>query len=379
MKIVVKRKNILSALAHATRLIDRKSTVPILSNIKISSTEEGFMEISSTDLQIGLVEKITAQVEKPGAVTISAQMAFEIVRKLPEDAKVTFEAKEKEDESSDHVKVSSGASVFRLGTLPVEGYPTISQEDLDLTFSVNPKEFALSLQRCSFAMAQEETRYYLNGVYLDPVKNEEGKICLNLVATDGHRLAKVRVAGIELERNFEGVIIPRKAVMEIVKLLEGESKKLLISLSSTSCMMKIGDSCILTTRLIEGNFPNYKKVIPASNMNTVDVDTDIFSRSVERVALVSTDKFGAVKMTLKENKIILTANSLEYGSARDEIDAKIEGKNLEVGFNARYLLEVLQHVQKKHVIIYLRDAGTAVLFKAPGDLDSDFVIMPMRA
>jgi len=377
MKIFVKRQNVLNTLSHATRLIDRKSTVPVLSNVKISTTDDGFIEISSTDLQIGLIEKLPAQVEQTGSITVSAQMAFEIVRRLPDDAIISFEEKTTDDSS--HVEIRSGASIFRLGTLPVEGYPTISTDPLDFSFSVDPKEFSASLQRCHFAMAQEETRYYLNGVYLHPVEGENGKIFLNLVATDGHRLAKVRVPGLELEKKFEGVILPRKAVIEIIKILETAPKSLLISLSSTSCMMKVGDMCVLTTRLIEGTFPNYGKVIPINNPQKVDIKIQDLAQSVERVSLVSTDKFGAVKMTFQENKIILTANSLEYGSAKDELDVNLQGVDLEVGFNARYLLEVLHHIEGEYVTVYLRDAGSAALFKSPQDHSSDFVIMPMRA
>lgn len=377
MKIFVKRQNILNALNHATRLIDRKSTVPVLSNVKISSTDEGLIEISSTDLQIGLIEKLPAQVEQTGSITVSAQMAFEIVRKLPDDAVISFEEKVTEDNG--HVEIRSGASIFRLGTLPVEGYPTISRESLDFTFTVEAKAFSAGLQKCHFAMAQEETRYYLNGVYLHPVEEGEGKIFLNLVATDGHRLAKVRVPGLELEKKFEGVIIPRKAVIEIIKILENAPKDLLVSLSSTSCMMKVGDTCVLTTRLIEGSFPNYRKVIPVDNPEKITINKHDLSQSVERVALVSSDKFGAVKMTLQEDKIVLTANSLEYGSAKDELSLDLKGVDLEIGFNARYLLEVLQHIEGDDVTICLRDAGSAALFKSPEDVSSDFVIMPMRA
>ncbi len=200
------------------------------------------------------------------------------------------------------------------------------------------------------------------------------------MATDGHRLAKIRVPHIELLQEFGGIILPKKAVMEIEKLAEhSETSKISMSLSSTKCSLKFGESTCMITRLIEGNFPNYTKVIPEGHPNSATINRNNFFKAVQRVALVSNDKFGAIKLSLTNNSMLLTANSLEYGSAKEDLPITFSGNKLEIGFNAKYLMDVLTNISGDNVTLSLRDAGTAALFTDEKDPHSAFVIMPMRA
>lgn len=382
MKIVVDHKHIIKALTSANRLIDKRSTVPILSNIKIQTIGDDKIEVSATDLQMELTCLLPAIVAKPGALTVPAFMALEIAKKLSADDQITLQTIEGEekDEGSGQVEITSGASVFRLGTLPADTFPSSSQEKMGISFDIDAKEFSKSLNRCSFAITDDETRYTLNGVYIHPVKDDEGQVRLNLVATDGHRLAKIRVPHIELLQEFDGIILPKKAVMEVEKLAEhSETSKISMSLSSTKCSLKFGESTCMITRLIEGNFPNYTKVIPEGHPNSATINRNNFYKAVQRVALVSNDKFGAIKLSLTNNSMLLTANSLEYGSAKEDLPITFSGNKLEIGFNAKYLMDVLTNISGDNVTLSLRDAGTAALFTDEKDPHSAFVIMPMRA
>ncbi len=370
MKITLERAALLKGLAHVQSVVERRNTIPILANVLIRA-EGDSVSFVATDMEIEVNEVIAAEVLKPGALTVPAHTMYEIVRKLPEGAQVELSVS-----SSGQAVVASGRSQFKLGCLPVEDFPKMPEGDYKHKFELDAAALKVLIDRTRFAMSTEETRYYLNGIYLHTTKADKVDV-LRAVATDGHRLARVEMAAPQGGKNVSGIIVPRKTVGEIRKILEETTGAVEISLSESKVRFAF-DAIVVTSKLIDGTFPDYERVIPANNTKIMDANVRALGAAVDRVATISSEKSKGVRLSLTEGQMVLSANAPEAGSASEELEVSYEGAPLEIGFNARYLLDILQQVEGEGVRFLMADAAAPVIVQDTADESALFVLMPMR-
>jgi DNA polymerase-3 subunit beta len=371
MKLTIERAALLKSLAHVQSVVERRNTIPILANVLIEAEGER-LELTATDMDLMVVEQVTAEVSAPGATTVPAHTLYDIVRKLPEGAQVQLAS----SGETGQMTLSSGRSSFALATLPKEDFPTSGTQAFPQSFSLAAGEIKNLIDRTRFAISTEETRYYLNGIYLHA--REDGEVpLLRAVATDGHRLARFEMPLPEGARGMPGVIVPRKAVSELRKLIEESEQSVEVSLSETKVRFAF-DSTELNSKLIDGTFPDYERVIPSGNDKIMGVDCRQFSAAVDRVSTISTEKSRAVKLSLGDGSLTLSATSPESGSAVEEIEVKYGDSPLEIGFNARYLLDIAQQIEGENAEFALSDAASPTVIRDIDDASALYVLMPMR-
>lgn len=371
MRITIERANLLKALNHVQSVVERRNTIPILSNVLLHA-EKGKLSLTATDLDIEVVESAAADVVRSGATTASAHTLYDIVRKLPDGAQVQLEF----GEGDSRLTLSAGRSRFQLQALPREDFPQMAAGTLPHKFMLAPGDLAKLIDKTRFAVSTEETRYYLNGIYLH-AHNEKGKTVLRAVATDGHRLARYEQPASKGAAEIPGIIVPRKTVNEVRKLLDGVDGEVEVSISDTKIRFQIG-SVVLTSKLIDGTFPEYQRVIPSGNDKMLEVVRDEFKEAVDRVSTVSTEKSRAVKLNLEKGKLTLSVVSPEAGTATEELLIEYKQAGIEIGFNARYIMDILERIDGSKAIFLFSDAGSPTLVK---DSDGDaalYVLMPMR-
>ena len=373
MKATIERATLLRCLSHVQSVVERRNTIPILSNVLIEAEGDG-LKVMATDLDLQVVEHVeTAGVESEGAVTVSAHLLFDIARKLPEGSQVSLETAE------NRMDVKAGRSRFKLPTLPRDDFPVIVEGDLPTSFALPAKTLAELIDRTRFAISTEETRYYLNGIFLHV--SDEDQPVLKAAATDGHRLARFtlpRPAGAE---GMPDVIVPRKAVAELRKLLDEKMDgDVQIDLSASKIRFTLGGEggVVLTSKLIDGTFPDYSRVIPTGNDKLLKIDPKSFFSGVDRVATIATEKTRAVKMGLDKDKVTLTVTSPDNGTASEELAAEYASDGFEIGFNASYLKDILSQIDADEVEIHLADAGAPTLIRKNDDSPALYVLMPMR-
>ena len=369
MKLTLSRDDLLTGLGHVQSVVERRNTIPILANVLIR-VANGEVSLTATDMEIEINETIQAEIGKTGALTAPAHTLYEIVRKLPDGAQIELNA------SSNQLTLTSGRSNFKLGCLPVEDFPVMPGGDMKHAFKISAADLRALIDRSRFAISTEETRYYLNGIYFHTAKSKNVDV-LRAVATDGHRLARVEMPAPAGAKGIPGVILPRKTVSEVRKLLEECSDEIEISLSEAKVRFSF-DGVVITSKLIDGTFPDYERVIPSGNDKTLEVDTRVFAAAVDRVATISSEKSRAVKVSLTPGHVVLTANSPEAGSATEELEAKYDGSLLDIGFNARYLLDILQQVEGDGARFTLADATAPAIIQDVSDASALYVLMPMR-
>ena len=370
MKLTLERAALLKSLGHVQSVVERRNTIPILANVLIRATGNA-VSFAATDMEIEINETVPGQVNKTGAVTAPAHTLYEIVRKLPEGAQVEMNAA-----NNNQITLSSGRSNFKLGCLPVDDFPKMPEGDLKHKFTVSAADLRLLIDHTRFAISTEETRYYLNGIYLHTTKAKNVET-LRAVATDGHRLARVEMPAPAGSVGIPSIIIPRKTVNEVRKLIEESSGDIEIALSESKVRFSF-DGVVITSKLIDGTFPDYERVIPSGNDKTLEVDTKAFANAVDRVATISSEKSRAVKLSLSPGHLVLSANSPEAGSATEELEVKYDGALLDIGFNARYLLDILQQVDGDGVRFNLADATAPAIIQDVADGSALYVLMPMR-
>ncbi|PZQ46631.1 MAG: DNA polymerase III subunit beta [Micavibrio aeruginosavorus] len=370
MKITIDRAALMRALNHVQSAVERRTTIPILSNV-LMKAEDGILSLSTTDMDLEINEAVAANVDKAGSTTAPAATLFDIVKKLPDDSSVVLEL----DSSGNQMTVKAGRSNFRLACLPVADFPEIGTGKLPATFSIPANELRNLIDRTKFAMSTEETRYYLNGIYLHAADND-GVDVLRAVATDGHRLARFEMPLPEGANGMPGIIIPRKTVAELRKLVEEAGDSIEVSLSETKIRFSF-DHIVLTSKLIDGTFPDYQRVIPKGNDKIVEVNPKAFSRAIDRVSTISDGKSRAVKISLNGKTMTLSANSPEAGSATEDLE--INGNdNMEIGFNARYLLDITQQIEGDGCVLTLADSASPTIIQEAGDASALYVLMPLR-
>ncbi len=371
MKITLERAALLKTLGHVQSVVERRNTIPILSNILIRASGSS-ATVTATDMDVEMNETMAANVGKPGEITISAHMLYDIVRKLPDDAQVSLERAD----NSTQVTLKAGRSNFKLGTLPVEDFPQMREDALAVRFQIPATALRSMIDRTKFAISTEETRYYLNGIYLHTTKSN-GKDVLRAVATDGHRLARAEMDAPKGTTEMPAVIVPRKTVQELRKLLDETDDSVVIELSPTKIRVTSG-TVTLTSKLIDGTYPDYERVIPTGNDKVATVNTKTFAAAVDRVATISTEKSRAVKLSVSKGQMVLAAQSPEAGSATDELEIDYNDSKMDIGFNARYLLDVAQQITGETTRIVLADAGAPALVEDTSDSSALYVLMPMR-
>jgi DNA polymerase III subunit beta len=369
MKLAIERATLLKALSHIQSVVEKRGTIPILSNVKLSA-EGGKLNLTATDMDIAVVETVEANVADAGATTVPAHTFYEIIRKLPEGSEVEILA-----DDNGKVGISAGQSTFSLSTLPVEDFPVMAEGDFSHSYTLTAAECAALIDKTRFAISTEETRYYLNGIYLH-VAGEKDKV-LRAVATDGHRLARIEVALPAGADGQPGVIIPRKTIAEVKKLLEGEVGEIQVSVSESKIRFVCGNA-ILVSKLIDGTFPDYERVIPSGNDKIMEVDTSAFSNAVDRVSVIASDKSRGVKLKIEKGKLTLSANSPENGTANETLDVNYGADSIEIGFNSRYLLEMMSQVEGDSAQFVLADSSSPAIVRDSADIGALYVVMPMR-
>ncbi|WP_270725035.1 DNA polymerase III subunit beta [Shimia sp. Alg240-R146] len=371
MKISIERSVLLKAVSQAQSVVERRNTIPILANVLIEA-EGDTAQFRATDLDIEVVDKANAMVERAGATTVAATTLHEIVRKLPDGALVTLT----DDGASGRLTVEAGRSNFSLATLPREDFPVMATSEYSSNFSAPAPVLRRLFDKSKFAISTEETRYYLNGVYLHISDSEDGKV-LRAVATDGHRLARIDADLPEGALEMPGVIVPRKTVGELRKLLDDDDMQIAVSVSETKVRFAT-PNITLTSKVIDGTFPDYTRVIPQGNTRKLEVDATEFAQAVDRVATVSSERSRAVKLQLDEDRLILSVNSPDSGAAEEELAVAYNDERLEIGFNAKYLLEIASQVDRENAVFMFNSAGDPTLMREGSDASAVYVVMPMR-
>lgn len=371
MRVILERSNLLKSLGHVHRVVERRNTIPILSNVLLT-TEGSSLELKATDLDLEMTEAVPASVEQGGGTTVPAHLLYDIVRKLPDGAEVML----KTDDSGNSMSVIAGRSTFRLQCLPQADFPELSAGNFSHAFQVQSDLVKLLIDKTQFAISTEETRYYLNGIFLHTVE-ANGKLMLRAVATDGHRLARAEIEAPAGSEGMPGIIIPRKTVGELQKLLDEPDVAVSVQLSDTKIRFEIG-SVVLTSKLIDGTFPDYQRVIPTTNDKELVVDRASFAAAVDRVSTVSTERGRAVKLSISNGQVTLTVNNPDSGSATDELPAFYEAEPIDIGFNARYLLDVAAQLSGENARFLFADVGSPTLIQDPADERVLYVLMPMR-
>ncbi len=371
MKLSIERGALLKAVSQAQSVVERRNTIPILANVLIEA-EGDQVQFRATDLDIEVVDKAPAQVERAGATTVAATTLHEIVRKLPDGALVTLTG----DTAAGRLTVEAGRSNFSLATLPKEDFPVMASSEYDSNFSAPAAVLRRLFDKSKFAISTEETRYYLNGVYMHVADADGGK-ALRCVATDGHRLARIDADLPDSAGGMPGVIVPRKTVGELRKLLEDDDMAIAVSVSETKIRFATPD-ITLTSKVIDGTFPDYTRVIPQGNSRRLEVDAAEFAQAVDRVATVSSERSRAVKMQLDEDRLVLSVNAPDSGAAEEELAVAYGDERLEIGFNAKYLLEIASQVDRENAVFMFNSSGDPTLMREGNDQSAVYVVMPMR-
>jgi DNA polymerase-3 subunit beta len=363
MKATIERATLLKGLSHVQSVVERRNTIPILSNVLIDAGESS-IRLMATDLDLQIDETIAAAIDQPGAITVSAHTLFDIARKLPDGSQVQLSAAE------GRLTVVAGRARFSLATLPRDDFPVIAEGELPTQFELPATTLKAIIDKTRFAISTEETRYYLNGIFLH-VADDNGKPVLKAAATDGHRLARMTVDQPQGAEKMPDVIVPRKCVAELRKLLDEVDGSVGVSLSGSKIRFDLGQA-ILTSKLIDGTFPDYSRVIPTAN------DPKSFMAGVDRVSTIATEKTRAVKMALDRDKITLSVTSPENGAAAEEVPGDYTALPFEIGFNSRYLLDILAQIDSDLCEVHLSDAAAPTLIRENDASPALYVLMPMR-
>ena len=371
MKVTIERSVLLKALGHVHRIVERRNTIPILANVLIEA-KDGKLALKSTDLDLEAAESIPADVAQSGATTVPAHVIYDIVRKLPEGAQASLET----TGDAGQLVLRAGRSRFTLQALPASDFPDLTAGEFSHRFAIPAAELKRLIENTQFAISTEETRYYLNGIYLHATKADEVPV-IRAVATDGHRLARVEMVLPEGAAGMPGVIIPRKTVLELRKLIEEGENEVQIALSETKIRFVLGEAT-LTSKLIDGTFPDYDRVIPVNNDKVLEVDCKSFAEAVDRVSTISTEKSRAVKLTIENGGLKVSATSPENGTAEEELEVRYLFGPLEIGFNSRYLLDITEQIGGEGVQFKMSDAGSPTIVLDSADRSSLYVLMPMR-
>jgi DNA polymerase-3 subunit beta len=371
MRLLIEKNALLKALQHVTSVVERRNTIPILANVSLRA-EGDALHLRATDLDIEVTETAKAETMAGGGTTVAAHTLHDIVRKLPDGAQIELASKDEEG----RLAITAGPSRFLLACLPADDFPELGLDGMSHHFELPARDLARLIEKTRFAISTDETRYYLNGIYIHAVEAPEGPH-LRAVATDGHRLARMDVALPDGATGMPGVILPRKTVQELAKLLADHTDDVAVNLSTNKIRFTAGD-IVLTSKLIDGTFPDYQRVIPQNNDKLMRIDNGIFTKAVDRVSTLSSEKGRAVKLNIAEGKLVLSVNNPESGSATEELDLDYSGEPLEIGFNSRYLLDIAAQFDGDRAVFEMSDPSAPTVLHDENDMAALYVLMPMR-
>ncbi len=364
MKFTASREALLKPLQAVIGVVERRQTMPILSNVLLIA-KDGQLGVTATDLEVELVAQVEVEAESDGEITVSGRKLLDICRALPEGSTIAVSL------SGEKLTVRSGRSKFNLVTLPAAEFPVIEDIKAGQTITVSQASLGRLIEKTHFSMAQQDVRYYLNGMLLET----SGKY-LRSVATDGHRLALCQVALSAGDFEQQQVIVPRKGVLELQRLLSGEGD-LNIELGSNHIRIQLA-GIRFTSKLIDGRFPEYERVIPKESSNELKADRGEFRNALQRTAILSNEKYRGIRLVIRDSGVVLQAHNPEQEEAEEELSVEYSGEDIEIGFNVNYLLDALGAVEGDDVTVSVQDSNSSCLIRQPGNEDCTFVVMPMR-
>ena len=369
MKFNLNQQDLQQALNYCQGVIEKRSTLPILSNVLLN-VENSSLTITATDLDLIFIHKIeNIEVIEEGKTTTTSSTMYDIVRKFTSGKKINLSLSE-----TNKLKLESEKSIFNLNCLDTSEFPLTDENFSDNEFSLNSKQLLKLLNKCKFSVSNDETRHYLSGIYLHQTEFED-KFYLTAVATDSHRMS---ISKIKLNNkiNFNPIILPKKTIFQLCSLLDNYDGMVKISNMKSKIKFELKNS-ILISKLIDGKFPNYIQVIPKNNQKKLEIDLKLFTGSVDRVASVSLDKKDGVKFILNKDTLNLSVNNTNSGDGNETLSVKFDHE-LEISFNSRYLIDVSSQLEGEKIEIFFNDTGSPALIKDPSDFDSIYVVMPMK-
>ena len=364
MKLTAEREKLLAPLQAVIGVVERRQTMPVLANVLLGAGS-GTLSIAATDLEVELVAGTEVIVQQPGDITVPGRKLLDILRALPEKSSVSLSTE------GEKVVIRAARSRFTLSTLPAAEFPVIDDINAQQTVEIPRKDLARLLEKTHFSMAQQDVRYYLNGMLL-----EIDGAMLRAVATDGHRLALCEAALESKAKTSQQVIVPRKGVLELQRVLNEEGTAA-VAIGTNHVRAQIGD-VRFTSKLIDGRFPEYSRVIPAAPSAAIRADRDILRQALQRTAILSNEKYRGIRINVRNNAITVQAHNPEQEEAEEEIEVSYTGSELEVGFNVNYLLDALAAIEGQEVELGLTDSNSSCLIRSPGDSSARYVVMPMR-
>ena len=363
--IIIQREDLLKPLGYAAGVVERKQTMPILSNVLLAAEQDG-LQLTGTDLEVEVVASAKHEGEKSGKITLPARKLFDICRALPENASLVFK------KEGDRITIKSGRSRFSLSTLPAVDFPSVDVAAWQNSFSISQRELKSLLERTQFCMAQQDVRYYLNGLMLEV---EKDRLCA--VATDGHRLA---ISQAKLTAEVEGhqqVIVPRKGVHEMIRFLQDSDDDAKVQLSSNHIRVVV-DGILFTAKLIDGRFPDYTKVIPSMQTKNISLDRSEFREALSRVSILTNEKYRGVRFKAIQGILEITAHNPEQEEAQEELAIDYDGEEIEIGFNVNYIIDAANTMTADKVIFGMTDPNSSCTLSEPDNENTKYVIMPMR-
>ncbi len=370
MKLSIERASLLRSLNHVQSVVERRNTIPILSNVLMQASGD-VLTFKTTDMDLEINESVAANIDTEGATTVPAHTLYDIVRKLPDGSDVELT----QNAEGTQMEVKAGRSKFKLSCLPTTDFPELGAGELPTSFSIPAADMRALIDRTKFAMSTEETRYYLNGIYLHEAEQDGVKV-LRAVATDGHRLARFEMPLSDGAAGMPGIIIPRKTIGELRKLVDEAADAIQIELSESKIRFAF-DHIVLTSKLIDGTFPDYQRVIPQGNDKIVEVDAKMLTSAVDRVSTISDGKSRAIKIALNGKLMTVSANSPDAGSATEEVEVNGE-TDIEIGFNAKYLLDITSQIEGEGCRLTLADPASPTIIQDNSDASALYVLMPLR-
>jgi len=365
MQLSIKREELLKPLQQIIGAVERRQTMPALSNVLLKGSDKG-LSITATDLEVELVAQLDIKLAEEGDTTVPARKLLDICRSLPDQAEIEISTNEEK------VKVRSGRSRFTLASLPAEDFPTIDDLELEQSVTISENDLRNLIEKTAFGMAQQDVRYYLNGMLM-----EVDAEMIRTVATDGHRLALSEQAHKSDSEEARQIIIPRKGVQELQRLLSQEDNEISVALGKNHIRVNLSN-LQFTSKLIDGRFPEYQRVLPEAEGNRGIMDKALLKQSLTRASILSNEKYKGIRLILDNDTLTIQAHNPEHEEAEDEMPIKYQGERLEVGFNVVYLLDVLNVLESKEVEVIIKDANSSALIVTPESHANRYVVMPMR-
>ncbi|WP_440996684.1 DNA polymerase III subunit beta [Arhodomonas sp. SL1] len=365
MQLHIPRENLLKPLQSVIGVVERRQTLPVLSNVLLIADEEG-LSITATDLEVELQARVTNPVDEPGQITVPARKLLDIVRNLPEESTITLRIEQ------DRMVIQSGRSRFNLATLPAGDFPNVEDIGETETLEISQANLRWLVDKTHFAMALQDVRYYLNGMLLELESSH-----LRSVATDGHRLA---IADLEVQLELSGarqVIVPRKGVQEVLRLLEHSDEPVRVELGDNHVRAHLR-GIRFTSKLIDGRFPEYQRVIPEASAQPLELDRESFRQALVRASILSNEKYRGVRLVLDKDRLTIRSENPEQEMAEEEVAADYPGEGVEIGFNAGYLLDAVGAIEQPVVVLHVTDANASALIQGQGEDQVRYVVMPMR-